>query len=108
MPLIDPKDCANPVVTREQIDLLDRELIALLRKRREYGERIAEQYGPEAINARAMDPFLQMMKDRRAWGDKEGLDSHYIDQVFTVIAQSYFDRRLEDTQKARIFRTKDD
>jgi isochorismate pyruvate lyase len=97
MTLIEPRDCKTPQQTRAQIDAIDQELIALLAKRRVYGDLIAHQVPPEA-HGRSMDPFLDMMRDRRASGAAVGLDNLYIDRVFTVIAQSYFDRRLAEAQ----------
>jgi chorismate mutase len=105
MPLIEPEDCATALQTRAQIDAIDEELIKLLAKRRVYGELIARQV-PAQAHARSMEPFLEMMRDRRASGAKVGLDHLFIDRVFTVIAQSYFDQRLAQAEgPARVFRT---
>jgi chorismate mutase len=92
----------GPQAERAQIDVIDRELIALLKKRKTLADVIATS----PVGSGAMERFLAFMDDRRSWAREHGLDSGYIDLVFTAIAQDYFAKRLERAdENPRIFRS---
>jgi isochorismate pyruvate lyase len=101
MPALTPEACQTIAEARAEIDRLDRKLIALVQRRHLFGERLAQLRGeslPDDIPAM----FLSFMRDRRAWGAKLGVEAEFIERLFSVIAQRFYDRRAHDAaERAR-------
>jgi isochorismate pyruvate lyase len=95
MPTSDPNSCATIAEARDEIDRIDRKLLALLQRRHLFGERLAELRAGD-LPANIPELFLEFMRDRRAWGTKLGVEPEFVERVFSVIAQRFYDRRVQD------------
>jgi isochorismate pyruvate lyase len=94
-----PAECASLAEVREAIDILDRELLALLGRRAGYVH-AAARFKTDAISVRAPDRVQAMLAQRRTWADEEGLAPEVVAQFFTLLID-YFTRREQRVVDAR-------
>lgn len=71
--------------TRERIDEVDRELVALLARRAELSRRAGR--AKAALGAPVLDPAREaaLLAERRAWADEAGLETEAAEEVFRTI-----------------------
>lgn len=69
-----PEDCASLAELREQIDGMDRILIALMARRARYVERVAPFKIEAGLPAAAPDRVAAVLEKVRALAEAEGLD----------------------------------
>ncbi len=85
-PLKNPKACENINEVREAIDIIDLEIIQLFTKRQSYVKEIVKfKNGDESIIASERKD--QVVKQRRAWAEKSGLDPGFMEDVFKLLIE---------------------
>jgi prephenate dehydrogenase len=79
--------------TRELIDQLDHDLVTLLGRRANLSKRAKKAKANVGRGVRDDERETQLMQDRRAWGDRVGLDEQSIADIFDSILRS--SRRIQ-------------
>jgi chorismate mutase len=81
----------GPPRERAEIDRIDHALIALLKERKE----VADVIAGSPVGPGTTERFFAFMEDRRRWAVERGVDPAFVERVFAVISDSYFETRLE-------------
>jgi len=78
------KECQNIKEIRNEIDVLDRQILASFRKRLEYVKEIVKfKDDPDGIVAR--DRQIEVFQKRREWALELGLDPDLIEEIYKTL-----------------------
>jgi len=89
-----PSDCANKDDIRMQIDLIDKEIIALFAMRFQYVCEIVK-YKNDIESIIAQDRKNQVIKERGEWALKHGLDKETFEQIYRFLLEHNIGKELE-------------
>jgi len=90
----DPDECANIHEVREEIDIIDREVIEALSKRFQYVIAAARFKTSEA-SVRAPDRFHAMLQQRREWALESGLNPDVVENLYRDLVNYYIEEELK-------------
>lgn len=90
----DPDECANIHEVREEIDIIDREVIEALSKRFQYVVAAARFKTSEA-SVRAPDRFHAMLQQRREWAKESGLNPDVVENLYRDLVNYYIEEELK-------------
>ena len=90
----DPDECANLHEVREEIDVIDREVIDALSKRFQYVIAAARFKTSEA-SVRAPDRFHAMLQKRREWAKESGLNPDVVENIYRDLVNYYIEEELK-------------
>lgn len=90
----DPDECANIHEVREEIDIIDREVIDALSKRFKYVVAAARFKTSEA-SVRAPDRFHAMLQQRRQWALESGLNPDVVENIYRDLVNYYIEEELK-------------
>ena len=90
----DPDECANIHEVREEIDIIDREVIDALSKRFKYVVAAARFKTSEA-SVRAPDRFHAMLQQRREWALESGLNPDVVENIYRDLVNYYIEAELK-------------
>ncbi len=90
----DPDECANLHEVREEIDIIDREVIDALSKRFQYVIAAARFKTSEA-SVRAPDRFYAMLQQRREWAKESGLNPDVVENLYRDLVNHFIDEELK-------------
>ncbi|MEG3849264.1 isochorismate lyase [Microcoleus sp. herbarium19] len=90
----DPDECANIHEVREEIDIIDREVIDALSKRFQYVIAAARFKTSEA-SVRAPDRFQAMLQQRREWALESGLNPDVVENLYRDLVNYYIEEELK-------------
>ena len=94
-----PEDCENIGDVRQAIDMLDREIIQLIRRRAHYVDRAAHfKTGEQSVR----DPERQraMLQVRRGWAEENGLDPDTIEDIYRTLVSYFVNREMDEWQNS--------
>lgn len=95
-----PADCNSKEEIRHQIDLIDKEIIALFGLRFKYVSEIVKfKSDPESVVAQ--DRKNQVIKDRGEWAEEHGLDKATFEQIYRFLVDHNIGKELEILEKQR-------
>ena len=89
-----PEECANIQEVREEIDIIDREVIDALSKRFKYVIAAARFKTSEA-SVRAPDRFQAMLQQRREWAQESGLNPDVVENFYRDLVNYYIEEELK-------------
>lgn len=92
-----PDECANILEVREEIDLIDREVIDALSKRFQYVVAAARFKTSEA-SVRAPDRFYAMLQKRREWAQEAGLNADVVEKLYRDLVNHFIEEELKHYQ----------
>lgn len=90
----DPDECANIHEVREEIDIIDREVIDALSKRFQYVIAAARFKTSEA-SVRAPDRFEAMLQQRREWALESGLNPDVVENLYRDLVNHFIEEELK-------------
>ncbi len=90
----DPDECANIHEVREEIDIIDREVIEALSKRFKYVVAAARFKTSEA-SVRSSDRFQAMLQQRREWALESGLNPDVVENIYRDLVNYYKEEELK-------------
>jgi isochorismate pyruvate lyase len=90
----DPDECANIHEVREEIDIIDREVIEALSKRFQYVIAAARFKTSEA-SVRSFDRFHDMLQQRREWAQESGLNPDVVENIYRHLVNYYIEEELK-------------
>lgn len=89
-----PDECANILEVREQIDLIDREVIDALSKRFQYVIAAARFKTSEA-SVKAPDRFSAMLQQRREWAQEAGLNPDVVEKLYRDLVNHFIEEEMK-------------
>ena len=89
-----PDECANIHEVREEIDIIDREVIQALSKRFQYVIAAARFKTSEA-SVRSPDRFQAMLQQRREWAQESGLNPDVVENLYRDLVNYYIEEELK-------------
>jgi isochorismate pyruvate lyase len=88
-----PSECGVLADVREAIDAIDREIVRLLGRRREYVH-CASRFKASEEAVRAADRVAAMLAIRRGWASEENLDPEFIEQLYSMLVDYFIRQEL--------------
>lgn len=85
--LIPPEDCATMATLRQQIDAIDRDLIALLSLRTRYIDRAVALKRIEGLPARTTDRVTEVLDKVAATAGNHGLDPDLVRGIWSDLIE---------------------
>jgi isochorismate pyruvate lyase len=89
-----PDECSDIQEVREEIDLIDREVIDALSKRFQYVIAAARLKTNEA-SVKAPDRFNAMLQQRREWAQESGLNPDVVEKLYRDLVNYFIDEELK-------------
>lgn len=89
-----PEECSDMGQIRNEIDAIDREVIALLGQRYQY-VLAASKFKTSPTAVRDLERFAAMLEQRRQWADQAGLDPDAIERLYRDLVEHFIERELE-------------
>lgn len=89
-----PKECTNIQEIRDEIDLIDRQIITAIGKRFEY-VKAASKFKTSETSVKAPERFKSMLQQRRVWAEEEGLNPDVIEKLYRDLVKYFIDEELK-------------
>jgi chorismate mutase len=89
-----PADCGSKEEIRQQIDLLDKEIIRLFSLRFQYVSEIVK-FKTDAESVVAQERKNQVIKLRGEWAEEHGLDKDTFEQIYCFLIDHNISKELE-------------
>ncbi|MEK0180777.1 MAG: isochorismate lyase [Oscillatoriales cyanobacterium] len=89
-----PNECVNILEVREEIDLIDREVIDALSKRFQYVIAAARFKTSEA-SVKAPDRFYAMLQQRREWAQEAGLNADVVEKLYRDLVNHFIEEEMK-------------
>jgi len=83
---IPPSECRDLEDVRSGMDLIDREIVALIAQRVDY-VRAAAQFKTSSASVAAPDRVAAVLQTRREWAESAGLDGAVIEGLYRELVQ---------------------
>jgi chorismate mutase len=96
-----PSECTCKEDVRAQIDLIDKEIIALFAKRFEYVSEIV-RFKNDVESVVAQDRKDHVIKVRGEWAEKHGLDKETFEQIYRFLVDHNIGKELEILENGKI------
>ncbi len=93
-----PKDCNSKEEIRQQIDVIDKEIIALFAKRFEYVSEIVK-FKNDAESVVAQDRKNEVIELRGKWAEEHGLDKDTFEQIYRFLVDHNIKKEMEILEK---------
>ncbi|MDD5184443.1 MAG: chorismate mutase [Paludibacter sp.] len=93
-----PSECNNKNEIRQQIDAIDKEIIALFAKRFEYVSEIVK-FKNDVESVVAQERKDQVIKERGEWAEKHGLDKDTFEQIYRFLVEHNIGKELDILEK---------
>jgi chorismate mutase len=93
-----PKDCNSKEEIRQQIDIIDKKIIALFTRRFEYVSEIVK-YKNDVESVVAQDRKNEVIKLRGKWAEETGLDKSTFEEIYRLLIDSNIAKELEILKK---------
>ena len=89
-----PDECSDIQEVREEIDIIDQEVIEALSKRLQYVIAAARFKTSEA-SVKAPDRFYAMLQQRREWAKEAGLNPDVVEKLYQDLVNHFSDEELK-------------
>lgn len=89
-----PEDCAGIEDVRQDIDVLDRKIVALLGRRAGYVE-AAARFKTSESRVRAPQRQKSMLEARRRWAEDEGLSPDVIEKIYRTLIDHFVQHEMD-------------
>ena len=93
-----PSECSSKEEIRHQIDLIDKEIIALFGLRFKYVNEIVK-YKNDVESVIAQDRKNHVIKARGEWAVEHGLDKETFEQIYRFLVEHNIGKELEILEK---------
>jgi len=95
-----PSECISKDEIRQQIDIIDKEIIALFALRFQYVSEIVK-YKNDAESVVAQDRKDHVIKMRGQWAENHGLDKDTFEQIYRFLVDHNIEKELEILEKSK-------
>jgi isochorismate pyruvate lyase len=94
------EECKSKDEIRQQIDLIDLELMKLFSKRTEYVREIVKYKEKNPDSIIALERKMQVIKQRGDWAENFGLDRDAYEQIFRKLVEHNISIELDLMEKS--------
>ena len=94
---IEPEDCSGMEDIQDEIDKMDKDVIAILGKRFEY-VKAASKFKTSETSVRAPERFQAMLEQRRVWALSEGLSPDAIEKMYRDLVNHFINEEMSKWQ----------
>lgn len=95
-----PSECISKDEIRHQIDIIDKEIIALFALRFQYVSEIVK-YKNDAESVVAQDRKDHVIKVRGEWAENHGLDKDTFEQIYRFLVDHNIGKELEILERSK-------
>lgn len=88
-----PDQCTNMQDIRVEIDAIDHHIISLLGQRARYVN-AASAFKTNADSVRAHERVESMLKARRVWAEKAGLDPDMVERLYRMLVEHFIQQEM--------------
>ncbi len=95
------KSTANPIFNqhltniRTDIDKIDEEIVNLIKARLNLVEKIADEKREKHVTAFQLERYINILKSRGEWGNKQSLNKEFIEKLFQLIHEESIRTQIE-------------
>jgi chorismate mutase len=89
-----PTECVNKDDIREQIDLIDQQIIRLFAQRFQYVKEIVK-FKRDAESVVAQDRKNHVIQQRGEWAEANGLDNETFQQIYRLLVDHNISKEME-------------
>jgi chorismate mutase len=93
-----PGECNSKEEIRQQIDAIDKEIIALFARRFEYVQAIVK-FKKDAESVVAQDRKNEVIELRGKWAEESGLDKSTFEEIYRLLIDNNIDKEMEILKK---------
>ncbi|KAB8317905.1 isochorismate lyase [Tolypothrix campylonemoides VB511288] len=93
----EPNDCSNIQEIRQEIDAIDKEVIAALGRRFAY-VKAAAKFKISETSVKAPNRLNSMLQERRAWAEEAGLNPEVIEKLYRDLVNYFIDEEMKHWQ----------
>jgi isochorismate pyruvate lyase len=93
----EPEECTSLQDVRAAIDRIDRDIVALLGRRRR-DVHAAAAFKTDETSVRAPERVAAMLAQRRAWAVEESLDTAFVERLFQGVVAYFTGQELREWQ----------
>ena len=86
-----PSECTNIGEVRNEIDNIDKVIIALLSKRFEYVKEVVKYKERTASSIEASDRRSAALADRRRWAEEAGLSPDVVEEIYDRLIRYFIE-----------------
>ncbi|MBD2743274.1 isochorismate lyase [Coleofasciculus sp. FACHB-1120] len=90
-------ECSNIQEIRQEIDKLDRQIIAAFGKRFEY-VKAAAKFKTSETTVKAPERVKSMLQQRRLWAEEQGLNPDVIEKLYQDLVTYFINEELKHWQ----------
>ena len=83
---IPPKQCASLTEIRDEMDAIDRQIVALIARRVEY-VRAAAQFKTSAATVAAPERVAAVLQTRREWAEAAGVSGDVVEGIYRALVE---------------------
>ncbi|MBD1891088.1 isochorismate lyase [Coleofasciculus sp. FACHB-SPT9] len=91
------KNCSNIEEIRQEIDKIDRQIIAAFGKRFEY-VKAAAKFKTNETSVKAPERVQSMLQQRRLWAEEQGLNPDVIEKLYQDLINYFMNEELKHWQ----------
>ncbi|GAX38045.1 isochorismate lyase [Nodularia sp. NIES-3585] len=88
------KDCRNIQEIRDEIDIIDQQIITGFGQRFEY-VKAAAKFKTNETSVKALERFNAMLQQRRLWAEAAGLNPDVIEKLYRDLVSYFIDEELK-------------
>jgi len=96
-----PEDCRNIEEVRDQIDLLDTEILELLGKRYGFVKEVVKYKKPVKASIIAQERFDAVIQNRRILAEKNGLNPDVIEDMYKLLINHFIEEEMNLIEKKK-------
>ncbi len=93
----EPNECSNIQEIRQEIDRIDRQIIAAFGKRFEY-VKVAAKFKTSETSVKAPERVKSMLQQRRLWAEEHGLNPDVIEKLYQDLVNYFINEESKHWQ----------
>jgi len=90
-----PEECRDIKEIRNAIDKIDKKIIDLLSDRFTYVKEVVKYKDNTIEGIIAEDRRKEVIKTRKEWAEKKGLDPYVIEKVYTILTEYFINEEIK-------------
>jgi isochorismate pyruvate lyase len=89
-----PDKCMSIEEVRNEIDVIDKQIIDLIGERFLYVKEIVK-YKSNAVDVKAQKRYDEVLNKRKEWAAKKGLSPEVIEEIYKTLIQYFIDEQMK-------------
>jgi isochorismate pyruvate lyase len=89
-----PEECKNIDEIRNEIDVIDKQIIDLIGTRYSYVKEIVK-YKSNSEDVKAQKRYDEVFVNRRKWAEQNGVSPDVVEQIYKVLLHYFIDEQMK-------------